>query len=272
MATSLSNKRLEISIPVKLLRSPLLFDTPPATPLDNVAILQTPSSSFVSFTPRTPRKLLHPVRTFPSTKEDRGALLSFRMCKLSNDSSMSLKISCSFNNWRHGRPYKARRMLFCEDTVIKNTQPRHRKPTRAKKPNHTIVSPPYSTEPSYSDFIDDADDEMDQIDLLSPPSTPLPKLSTEEIPLPSKIVRYTKTTSSTNKKTCYSCHTTKTPLWRDSEDGIPYCNACGIRYRKYRIRCSKCYYIPHKDELVTCICSICGMQLRSTSKHRVTSR
>ena len=264
MATSLTNKPLEVSIPMKFLKSPL-FDTPPATPLDNAAILQTPSSSIASCTPRTPRKLMHPVKSFPASKDDRGALLSFRMCQLSSDSSISLKISCSFNNWRNGRPYKARRMLFCDDIPRKprpQQQPRHRKPTRAKKPNHSIC---YSAEPNYSDFIDDADDEMDQIDLLSPPSTPLPKLTTEaETPLPSKSIR-------NSKKTCYSCHTTKTPLWRDSEDGIPYCNACGIRYRKYRIRCSGCDYVPHKDELVTCICNICGMQLNS-SKHKIASR
>ena len=30
-------------------------------------------------------------------------------------------------------------------------------------------------------------------------------------------------------KTCASCHTRRTPLWRDAEDGTPLCNACGIR-------------------------------------------
>ncbi|WAR22697.1 ZGLP1-like protein [Mya arenaria] len=30
-------------------------------------------------------------------------------------------------------------------------------------------------------------------------------------------------------KTCASCKTRRTPLWRDSEDGTPLCNACGIR-------------------------------------------
>ncbi|XP_026122083.1 GATA transcription factor 14-like [Carassius auratus] len=48
-------------------------------------------------------------------------------------------------------------------------------------------------------------------------------------------------------KMCVSCRTRKTPLWRDAEDGTPLCNACGIRYKKYRVRCQRCWNIPKKD-------------------------
>ncbi|KAE8619819.1 hypothetical protein XENTR_v10009986 [Xenopus tropicalis] len=48
-------------------------------------------------------------------------------------------------------------------------------------------------------------------------------------------------------KRCASCKTQKTPLWRDAEDGTPLCNACGIRYKKYGVRCSDCWTIPKKD-------------------------
>lgn len=68
--------------------------------------------------------------------------------------------------------------------------------------------------------------------------------------------------SSHKSKTCASCKTKKTPLWRDSEDGIPYCNACGIRFKKYRVRCSSCLYIPRKDEReVSKCCCHCGYLL-----------
>lgn len=36
--------------------------------------------------------------------------------------------------------------------------------------------------------------------------------------------------SPSENKICASCCTTKTPLWRDAEDGTPLCNACGIRW------------------------------------------
>ena len=62
-------------------------------------------------------------------------------------------------------------------------------------------------------------------------------------------------------KVCASCGTRKTPLWRDSDDGIPYCNACGIRYKKYRTRCSSCKYVPRKDERTTNMCVTCGGSL-----------
>eukprot|EP01134_Creolimax_fragrantissima_P001175 CFRG1175T1 len=56
------------------------------------------------------------------------------------------------------------------------------------------------------------------------------------------------------RKECASCFTRSTPMWRDSPDGVPYCNACGIRYKKYSIRCNTCKYIPRKEEksLVKC--------------------
>ncbi|XP_056426554.1 GATA-type zinc finger protein 1 [Hyla sarda] len=52
---------------------------------------------------------------------------------------------------------------------------------------------------------------------------------------------------SSRSKQCASCKTQKTPLWRDAEDGTPLCNACGIRYKKYGLRCGQCWNIPKKD-------------------------
>lgn len=60
------------------------------------------------------------------------------------------------------------------------------------------------------------------------------------------------------KKQCASCSSLKTPLWRDAEDGTPLCNACGIRYRKYRVRCQSCWYIPKKEEKDGLCCPNCG--------------
>ncbi|GIX66851.1 GATA-type zinc finger protein 1 [Caerostris extrusa] len=48
------------------------------------------------------------------------------------------------------------------------------------------------------------------------------------------------------EKHCASCSVKKTPLWRDAEDGTPLCNACGIRYKKYKLRCGTCWHIPKK--------------------------
>ncbi|XP_029640407.2 GATA-type zinc finger protein 1-like [Octopus sinensis] len=69
-------------------------------------------------------------------------------------------------------------------------------------------------------------------------------------------------------KVCKSCNTRKTPLWRDAEDGTPLCNACGIRYKKYRIRCSKCWHIPKKDDKTYPKCVRCNSMLRFTMNRR----
>ncbi|XP_063175024.1 GATA-type zinc finger protein 1 [Chroicocephalus ridibundus] len=49
-------------------------------------------------------------------------------------------------------------------------------------------------------------------------------------------------------KRCASCKTRRTPLWRAAENGTPLCNACGIRYKKYRVRCRRCWNVPGKSE------------------------
>ena len=66
------------------------------------------------------------------------------------------------------------------------------------------------------------------------------------------------------EKECASCGTFKTPLWRDAEDGTHLCNACGIRYKKYRIRCLRCWYIPKKEEKALPSCTSCGHTYKIT--------
>ncbi|XP_051563569.1 GATA-type zinc finger protein 1 [Myxocyprinus asiaticus] len=69
-------------------------------------------------------------------------------------------------------------------------------------------------------------------------------------------------------KICASCCTRKTPLWRDAEDGTPLCNACGIRYKKYRVRCRQCWNIPKKDANTISKCLKCGDILKMNTQHK----
>eukprot|EP00050_Salpingoeca_kvevrii_P013313 m.27951 g.27951 ORF g.27951 m.27951 type:complete len:244 (+) comp4853_c0_seq2:112-843(+) len=57
---------------------------------------------------------------------------------------------------------------------------------------------------------------------------------------------------------CASCHTRRTPLWRETEDNVPLCNACGIRWKKYHIRCSNCSFIPRKHQRQSAVCPECN--------------
>ncbi|KJE92966.1 hypothetical protein CAOG_03836 [Capsaspora owczarzaki ATCC 30864] len=68
-------------------------------------------------------------------------------------------------------------------------------------------------------------------------------------------------TANPNKE-CASCGTRKTPMWRDDADGVPLCNACGIRYKKNKSKCSACNYIPRKDDS-TEICKRCHGKIAS---------
>ncbi|NP_001038914.1 GATA-type zinc finger protein 1 [Danio rerio] len=71
--------------------------------------------------------------------------------------------------------------------------------------------------------------------------------------------------SLSGSKICASCRTRKTPLWRDAEDGTPLCNACGIRYKKYRVRCQQCWNIPKKEANTHSQCLKCGDVLKMKS-------
>lgn len=59
-------------------------------------------------------------------------------------------------------------------------------------------------------------------------------------------------------KECESCCTSETLIWRDTEEGVSLCNACGIRWRKYHYRCIECWYIPMQGELDQVNCASCG--------------
>lgn len=57
---------------------------------------------------------------------------------------------------------------------------------------------------------------------------------------------------------CASCRTTKTPYWRDAwHQGILLCNACGLRFAKFKRRCTSCHYVPRKDDKGGRCCPLC---------------
>lgn len=235
-------------------------DTPPLTP--------------VEIFPRTPRKPACPRQTSLSVNRGNSAIISFKMVQTPGLLSPSLQITSIAPSKPHVST--ARRRLWvqpgdtCEpfsmDTI-----------SRAKPRLKETASPRRNL---YMDGVD-ADDEMEghsPISCFSPPYSPnyddsiseaASKPSSSSYPFPTEIKEKRsshfispKARPAPKSKTCASCKTKKTPLWRDSEDGTPYCNACGIRFKKYRFRCPMCSYIPRKDEReVSKSCCLCGARL-----------
>ena len=63
---------------------------------------------------------------------------------------------------------------------------------------------------------------------------------------------------SSGERCCASCSATKTPYWRDAwGENISLCNACGLRYAKFKKRCSLCHYVPRKEDKNGRCCSQC---------------
>jgi hypothetical protein len=68
--------------------------------------------------------------------------------------------------------------------------------------------------------------------------------------------------ASSNRKKCASCSARKTPYWREGwSEGVLLCNACGIRFHKYRKYCLKCSCIAKKDEQGRLQCPKCLFKL-----------
>lgn len=60
-------------------------------------------------------------------------------------------------------------------------------------------------------------------------------------------------------RACGSCNVMKTPYWRDGWDqSIMLCNACGLRYQKFKKRCSSCKYVPRKEDGECPRCTQCN--------------
>nr|XP_056706466.1 GATA-type zinc finger protein 1 [Euleptes europaea] len=78
--------------------------------------------------------------------------------------------------------------------------------------------------------------------------------------------------STHRSKCCASCKTRKTPQWRDAEDGTPLCNACGIRYKKYRIRCFQCWNIPKHGGKPCSHCSSCGDKFHTAAAQQESEK
>ena len=73
-----------------------------------------------------------------------------------------------------------------------------------------------------------------------------------------EIKKVPKRQPSLGERCCASCGATKTPYWRDAwGENISLCNACGLRYAKFKKRCSLCHYVPRKEDKNGRCCSQC---------------
>ena len=246
--------------------STVQLDTPPPTPTEEKDFWnkQTPVLK--------KRQSRSPVQTpnkQPDMFESNSAVINFELqLPRTSGSTPSLAINSSATGRR-----KVRRRLWdvCEPLEHVDLDIRKRKrPTSLHGHQYSVNRKLICSVPlSYYNGTD-ADDEMERSQLndasfLSPPYSPCftepVTHSTSDRDSSQPLIHCSRAQQVPRVKACVSCKTKKTPLWRDSEDGTPYCNACGIRLRKYHISCSVCRYIPRKDEKLNNCCCLCGSRL-----------
>lgn len=254
---------LNVSIPMKGLPIPLFFlDTPPTTPnAENIPLSPLPP------TPRTPRKSKIPRHSCDPSSIVNSTIIRFKMSVAGSLGTPSLQIMAESRHKSLRNVRKRLRWDTSEDNDWESETPITKSHKRRCGMETRSDTAPCTSE--LCRYNADADDEMENdevsADLPSPPYSPVEYTDSSISKTSKKKQQPTAKTTSAGScakvKTCASCKTRKTPLWRDSEDGTPYCNACGIRYKKYRIRCPMCSYIPHKDENINNICCICGASL-----------
>ncbi|KAJ1722902.1 DNA-binding transcription repressor [Coemansia erecta] len=79
-----------------------------------------------------------------------------------------------------------------------------------------------------------------------------------------------------SRRCCASCGASSTPCWRPGLiDSMTLCNQCGLRYKKGKVYCVKCSYVPTKTEIATggaTVCKRCLSHIRtlpSAATHNV---
>ncbi|KAJ2786828.1 DNA-binding transcription repressor [Coemansia interrupta] len=79
-----------------------------------------------------------------------------------------------------------------------------------------------------------------------------------------------------SRRCCASCGASSTPCWRPGLiDSMTLCNQCGLRYKKGKVYCAKCSYVPTKTEIATggaTVCKRCHSHIRtlpSAATHNV---
>lgn len=182
---------------------------------------------------RTPRKLKLPQKTPLFCRDPSSSvILNFQLVGGTPTPSLQIRTIGSYN-----RIFKACRRLFSQS----NSCSWSRIKAESKTAKDTLSEVHGATNESGEEM-----DMQDSISLNLPSSESTCKLDYK---------------TAYKVKVCASCKTRKTPLWRDAEDGTTYCNACGIRFKKYRICCPICSYIPRKDEKYGNTCCQCGSTL-----------
>ncbi len=260
-----------------------LIGTPPQTPDPQVEQQLLPGLTPLTSAPastRTPRKLQNPQKSTSSEKGKRDSVIvSFKLVQHEDRAAPSLSISTTAVAGS-SRLSRVKRRLFTSDYDSMDGSDSDMRDIRVSSGlslSRVVRKPKCSPVGTEMDGTD-ADDEMEHmpysLSYPSPPYSPAPdEQNSPADTSPSESIQqqsHRKASSglvTPKVKTCASCKTKKTPLWRDSDDGTPYCNACGIRFKKYHVRCSVCFYIPRKDEKINNSCCLCGARLVHCRHH-----
>ena len=268
------------------LSQPAILSTPPQTPDPEEEQLQLlPGLTTLTSAPastRTPRKLRCPQKSISSESKRDSVIVSFRLMQHEDHwTAPSLSISTT-PVARSSRMSRVKRRLFSSDCDSMEGSDCEVREQRVSSLSLSRMVRKSKTSPTQTELDGtDADDEMEHmpysLSYPSPPYSPAPVEQRSPVADISPSGSSTQHRQAQRKhssgivtpkvKTCASCKTKKTPLWRDSDDGTPYCNACGIRFKKYHVRCSACFYIPRKDEKINNSCCLCGSRLVHCRHH-----
>lgn len=250
-------------------RTFFLLETPPHTPASDSADSHVTFRGMeIELKTRTPRKPDNPQQTPVHENNEGSAVISFKFIQSKSELTPELKIT-STTPVSLSKRSRAKRRLWSGDSEpldyidldIKQKKSRSSEiATELLSDSKQTINPSPYFSPS------DRSDTEDNVIATSRTPKSYSENTDSHFDHPSiecekKYYSLKCSRTGSKSKMCASCSTRKTPLWRDSDDGTPYCNACGIRFKKYRVRCSVCLYIPRKDEKTNNCCYLCGSQL-----------
>lgn len=134
------------------------------------------------------------------------------------------------------------------NAVLSNTNPSQERPSRNRESRDRLHQHQVQAEFHLSSTPDSPDGDEDYFDShqRNPPSGGERK---------KKVA----SGSGSHPRVCISCGATKTPYWREAwSSSVLLCNACGLRYSKFRRRCLDCSYVPRKEDKGSKACTKCA--------------
>ncbi|KAJ1923170.1 DNA-binding transcription repressor [Tieghemiomyces parasiticus] len=151
--------------------------------------------------------------------------------------------------------HSSRRTLQNQLTEVANVEPAAPEPAAAATDSLLLATPNLNSPGSDLASVDEPLSLADEV--ATPPPAhididnhPSSAATDDSVSVTSPSSPSESTRKLSGRRACISCSNSNTPCWRPGWDNsISLCNSCGLRFKKSKIFCKQCRYVPLKSEI-----------------------